>query len=169
MKKIITLTLTFFLASIENLYAQSFQDYYDVEYKNNSDAKPYKKVKIINDNSIIKSQKTSKKTILPEGNKGIFIKNSPQTTSPLLVYRGIKNNFYVSNYIKTPDKIVNNNALLYGFVSCSLDLQTTTNFMDFENKYSNLNEKCCLKLIKIPIPSLEKQKEVVEKLELLPI
>ena len=78
MKKIITLTLTFFLASIENLYAQSFQDYYDVEYKNNSDAKPYKKVKIINDNSIIKSQKTSKKTILPEGNKGIFIKNSPQ-------------------------------------------------------------------------------------------
>ena len=79
-----------------------------------------------------------------------IIKNSPPTTSPLLVYRGIQNKFYVSNYIKTPDKIVNNNALLYGFVSCSLDLQTTTNFMDFENKYSNLNEKCCLKLIKIP-------------------
>jgi len=78
MKKIITLTLTFFLASIENLYAQSFDDYYYGAYKNNSNAKPYKKVKIINDNSIIKSQKTSKKTIPPEGNKGIFIKNSAQ-------------------------------------------------------------------------------------------
>ncbi len=78
MKKIITLILTFFLASIENLYAQSFDDYYYGAYKNNSNAKPYKKVKIINDNSIIKSQKTSKKTIPPEGNKGIFIKNSPK-------------------------------------------------------------------------------------------
>jgi hypothetical protein len=69
-----------------------------------------------------------------------IIKNSPPTTSPLLVY--------VSNNIETFDKIVNNNTLLYGFVSCSLDLQTTFHFMDFENKY--LNEKCCLKLIKIP-------------------
>ena len=78
MKKIITLTLAFFLASNKNLYAKSFDDYYYGSYNKNSNAKPYKKVKIINDNSIIKSQKTSKKTILPEGNKGIFIKNSAQ-------------------------------------------------------------------------------------------
>ena len=78
MKKIITLILTFFLASNENLHAQSFDDYYYGVYNKNSNAKPYKKIKILNDNSVIKSQKTSKKNILPEGNKGIFIKNSAQ-------------------------------------------------------------------------------------------
>lgn len=76
MKKIITLILTFFLASNENLHAQSFDDYYYGAYNKNSDAKPYKKIKILNDNSVIKSQKTSKKNILPGENKGIFIKNS---------------------------------------------------------------------------------------------
>ena len=78
MKKIITLILTFFLASNENLHAQSFDDSHYGAYNKNSNAKPYKEVKIIDDNSIIKSQKTSKKTIPPEGNKGIFIKNSAQ-------------------------------------------------------------------------------------------
>jgi hypothetical protein len=76
MKKIITLTLAFFLASNKNLYAQSIDDYYYGAYNKNSNLKPYKKIKILNDNSVIKSQKTSKKNILPGENKGIFIKNS---------------------------------------------------------------------------------------------
>ena len=48
MKKIITLILTFFLASIENLHAQSFDDYYFNKYNSNNNKKPYKKLKILN-------------------------------------------------------------------------------------------------------------------------
>lgn len=78
MRKIITLTLAFFLASNKNLNAQSFDNYYYGAYNKNSNAKPYKKIKILNDNSVIKTQKTFKKTTPPNVDKGIFIKNSAQ-------------------------------------------------------------------------------------------
>lgn len=82
MKKIITLILTFFLASNENLHAQSFDDYYFNKYNSNNNKKSYKKLKILNTDpqnlEIVKQKIPPEKSILPSKNTIIFSKDSPK-------------------------------------------------------------------------------------------